>query len=76
MSAATLSQNGIDLQSIAQALAPGKIRFDPLGMISGYKAYLIYTGLAAKSDQELEKLGLTRAELPKTAMLAASSLRN
>lgn len=75
MSTATVAQSGIDLRRIADALAPGAIRFDPLGIVSGYKAYQIYTGLAAKSDTELAALGLDRTELPRFAMKAADSLR-
>lgn len=75
MSVATVTHNGIDLRRIAGALAPGAFRFDPLGFVSGYKAYQIYTGLAAKSEQELASLGLTREELPRFAMRAADSLR-
>lgn len=75
MTSATVAQSGIDLRRIAEALAPGAFRFDPFGVVSGYKAYLIYTGLAAKSDPELAALGLTRSDLPRVALQAAENLR-
>ena len=75
MSVATTAQTGFDLRGIAEALAPGSFRFDPLGFVSGYKAYQIYTGLSAKSDAELTALGLKRADLPGVAMAAANRLR-
>ncbi|NIL96743.1 MAG: hypothetical protein GTO62_06280, partial [Planctomycetales bacterium] len=56
---------------IAEALAPRAFRFDPFGLVSGYRAYLIYTGLAAKSNSELAKLGITRRDIPRIAAEAA-----
>lgn len=78
MSAATATQTGtgIDFRALAETVAPGRIRFDPLGFVSGYKAYQIYTGLSAKSDADLAGMGLTRADLPHVAMSAASVLRD
>ncbi len=75
MSVATATPLGFDLRAIAETLAPGSFRFDPFGLVSGYKAYLIYTGLAAKSDGELAKLGLSRKDLPHAAMQAVNILR-
>ncbi len=75
MTVATAIPNGINLRGVADALAPGAFRFDPLGLVSGYKAYLIYTGLAAKSDEELTLLGLHRTELPRVAIEAVEKLR-
>ena len=75
MSIAATASAGFDLARIAEALAPGSFRIDPLGMVSGYKAYLIYTGLAAKNDAELAVLGLDRKDLPLVAMKAANALR-
>lgn len=75
MSTAAAVQSGFDPRRIAEALAPGTFRFDPLGIVSGYKAYLIYTGLAAKSDKELAAMRLDRRDLPRVAMDAANGLR-
>jgi hypothetical protein len=72
MTVASLAHPSVDLQSLVETIAPGKIRFNPFGMVSGYKAYLIYTGLAAKSDEELAELGLARSELPQLALRAAA----
>lgn len=68
MTIASLAHPSVDLQSLVESIAPRKIRFDPLGLVSGYKAYLVYSGLAAKSDAELDALGLTRADLPRVAL--------
>lgn len=75
MSMTTTAQAGIDLRAIAASFAPGSFRFDPFGLVSGYKAYLIYTGLDAKSDSELAEIGLSRRDLPRAAMTAANVLR-
>ena len=75
MSVATIAPTGLDLRRVAEMLAPGSFRFDPMGLVSGYKAYLIHTGLSAKSDRELAEIGLTRADLPRVAMRAVDTLR-
>lgn len=64
-----------DVRSLAERFAPGRIRLDPAGLVSGYKAYQIYTALAAKSDGELAGLGLRRSALPAIAMRAATEAR-
>ena len=75
MTTATIAQTSIDLRTIAERLAPGRFRFDPLGVVSGYKAYQIYTGLSAKSDQDLARLGVRRTDLPRIAIAAVENLR-
>jgi hypothetical protein len=75
MSAATAVSQGLDLRAIADAVAPDGFRFDPFGLVSGYKAYAIYTALDARSDADLAAMGLSRAELPRTAMEAVKVLR-
>jgi hypothetical protein len=73
MGIAATAPGGIDLRSIADAIAPGKVRFDPLGLVTGYKAYQIHTALAAKSDAELACMGLQRKDLPGVAMSAVKA---
>ena len=68
MSATMTPTLGADLLRLVDAIAPGPIRFDPFGFVSGYKAHQIYTALAAKSDEELAAMNLTRTELPGVAM--------
>jgi hypothetical protein len=75
MSFAANAPRGIDLRDLATAIAPGEIRFDPLGLVTGYKAYTIYSALAAKSDAELTAMGVTRADLPGLAMAAAQDVK-
>jgi hypothetical protein len=72
---ALTATRGADIGAIARAFAPGTFHFDPLGIVSGFKAYLIYSGLSAKSDAELAELGLTRAEIGRASMDAARMLR-
>lgn len=69
------ARRGADVRAIADRFAPGTVRFDPLGIVSGFKAYLIYSALSAKSDLELEAMGLRREDLGKTAVEAANVLR-
>ena len=64
-----------DLQALASAFDFRGYKFDPFGLVSGYKAYLVYTGLASKSDADLARVGLTREELPRAAMETAQVLR-
>ena len=68
-SAATATQFGAS-GTLADAIAPKPLRFDPLGFVSGFEAYQIYTALAAKTDGELAALGLGRADLANAAMTA------
>ena len=66
---------GINLRAIAEAIIPGQINFDPLGLVSGYKAYQIFTALDAKSDAQLSALGLKRVDLPRVAIGAVNEVR-
>jgi hypothetical protein len=75
MSLAATAPRGIDLRAIADAVAPRPVRFDPLGLVSGFKAYQIYTALAAKTDAELSQIGLVRSDLPRVAMTAINEPR-
>lgn len=75
MTAATAQNPGLDLGKLAETLAPGSFRFDPFGLVSGYKTYQIFTALSAKSDAELADLGITRTDLPAMAIKAADNLR-
>ena len=63
------------LRDIVASIAPRKMRFDPLGLVSGYRAYLVHTRLSAQSDSELAALGLTRAAVPRAAMEAVFEKR-
>jgi len=76
MSYAATAPQGIDLRAIAASVAPGRINIDPLGFVSGYKAYQIYTALAAKSDAELVSMGIKRIDLPRVAMRAVQEVKN
>lgn len=75
MTAAAVATTSFDLGRIAEAFAPGRFTLDPFGLVSGYKAYLIYTGLATKSEEEIAAMGLKRQDLPRIAMTAAKALR-
>jgi hypothetical protein len=45
-----------------------KTRFDPFGIVSGFKAYWIYTDLAERSDAELSAMGIERSDLAHIAI--------
>ncbi len=74
MSAATAAPRGVDYRSIAETFAPGAFSADPFGLVSGYKAYRIFTALSEKSDAQLAALGLSRNDIPRAAMRAADAL--
>lgn len=65
-----------DFAALIEAIAPKRFIRDPFGLFSGYRAYLVYTHLAAKSDEELAALGLTRATLPRVAIQAVFDSRS
>lgn len=67
----TVSHPTRALSDLIGRIAPPKALRNTLGLVTGYRAYLIYTHLSAKSDGELVALGVTRAELPGLAMQAA-----
>lgn len=66
----TAPRKGFDLSSLAGVLGLDRLRASARGMVSGYRAYQIYTGLDRMSDNQLRAMGLERAELPGLAMKA------
>ncbi len=56
------------LSEIANAIAPKGGLKDFFGLLSGLRAYRVYTALESRSDPELRAMGLTRADLPRVAM--------
>ncbi len=75
MSIATAAPRGLDFLAIARTFTPAPIRFDPFGIVTGYKAFQIYTGLEAKSDRDLAAMGIARRDLPQVAMKAVNAIR-
>lgn len=57
-----------DLTALIDAVAPQRFPRDPLGILSGYRAYLVHASLSVKSDAELAALGVRRKDLPRLAM--------
>jgi hypothetical protein len=45
-----------------------KARFDPFGIVSGFKAYWIYSDLAERSDAQLAAMGMERCDLAHIAI--------
>ena len=45
-----------------------KTRFDPFGIVSGFKAYWIYSDLTERSDAELSAMGIERSDLAHIAI--------
>ncbi|WP_299757681.1 hypothetical protein [uncultured Boseongicola sp.] len=64
----TASRKSFDLPSLAGVLGLDHLRASVRGMVSGYKAYQVYTRLDGMSDNQLKASGLERAELPSVAM--------
>ncbi len=67
MSASTTFSRGLDLRARADAALP---RRTFAGLASGFRAYRVYSDLAGRSDGELQRLGLNRADLPRIAFEA------
>lgn len=59
-----------NLSELVTRVAPRRSLADPFGIVSGYRAYVVYTQLSALGDVELAEMGLTRADLPRAAMEA------
>lgn len=76
MAVATFDTAQFDFGTVARTFAPGSFTFDPFGLVSGYKAYLIYTGLSARSDSELADMGIERTDVPRVAFEASKTLRH
>ena len=53
----------ISLPSLADLIAPRRFIADPFGLVSGYRAYLVYTFLSNRTDAELHRLGLERRDI-------------
>lgn len=69
MTASTYSPT---LGDFLQTIAPKNISWDLFGFASGYRSYVIYTQLDAKSDDELEMLGLARKDIARIAVESAT----
>lgn len=72
---AAYDAQSVRLQDIIAAIAPKRSGFDPLGLVSGYRAYLVFTHLNAKTDSELAAIGLKRADIAKVAIGTISRSR-
>lgn len=62
-----------DFAGIARRLVPARRSRDRFGIFAGYRAYLVYQALEAKSDAELAALGLRRDDIARAAFAAISS---
>lgn len=67
MTTAVLTPSG-DLLTLIEEVAPKRFSYDFLGLLSGYRAYQVYTHLRAMSDAELAALGVRRHDLARLAM--------
>ena len=67
MSASTTFSRGIDFRARADAALP---RRTFAGLASGFRAYRVYSDLSARSDGDLRRMGLSRADLPRVAFEA------
>jgi hypothetical protein len=73
MTTATATASTFDHGSTREA---GRARaVDPFGIVSGFRAYRIYSDLDAKSDRELARIGLDRATIARAAIDAAFDRR-
>jgi uncharacterized protein YjiS (DUF1127 family) len=62
------------LREIAQRFAaPRRESRDPLGLMGGWRAYVVYKELDRKSDAELNALGLSRTDIARVAFEAIGS---
>ncbi|MBL4646295.1 MAG: hypothetical protein COA52_01660 [Hyphomicrobiales bacterium] len=58
---------------IIDRIAPKRFSRDPFGIVSSYRAYLVFMHFDGMSDQELAAAGLARRDIPQ---LAASLILN
>ncbi len=47
--------------------------FDPLGVVSGFRAYRAYTDLSERSDAQLTAMGIDRSDIPNIALKATQN---
>ena len=65
---ATLNQPVVpELRQIAHSALKGTFSGDFLGLMTGFRAYRIYTLLNELSDRELKSLNLSRQDIPRAA---------
>lgn len=55
------------LDEIIKKVAPKNFLRDPLGLFSGYRAYLVFSHLDGLSDETLATLNLKRQDIPAIA---------
>lgn len=55
------------LQDLVLKISPTPSKFDPFGLVSGYKAYRVWQHLDAMDDHQLSALGISRADVPRLA---------
>ena len=48
--------------------------FDPLGVVSGIRAYRAYIDLSDRSDAQLAEMGIDRADIPSLAFEASRNV--
>ncbi len=63
-----LNSRPTDLRSFFGALLPRNLSFDPLGIFAGFAAHRLYMELDAKSDAELARMNIDRADIAQVAM--------
>ena len=56
------------LRAITGSVGPKGGMKDLFGLLSGYRAYRVYSALESRSDAELRAMGLSRRDLPRVAM--------
>lgn len=61
------TQQNPTLNEILLKIAPARFKFDPLGLVSGYRAFLIWMHFNAMDDNELAALGLKRSDIARLA---------
>ncbi|APX89096.1 hypothetical protein BV394_04650 [Brevirhabdus pacifica] len=63
-----ISRPNGDLRSFFASLLPRNLSLDPLGIFAGFAAYRLYMELDAKTDRELEGMGIARTDIAQVAM--------
>ncbi len=59
---------GAVLNDTLRDIAAATGRFDPLGIVTGFRIYRVYTYLSQRSDVELHEMGIARDDIPQVAM--------
>lgn len=57
----------LSVRDIVNKIAPERFTRDPLGIFSGYRAFLVYVHFNGMDDRQLASIGVKRQDIPRIA---------